>query len=63
MWGFSVEIGATGFANPVPPGFPEGKPLTDWYKLQSCALSHDNQSIFSEQDFFASFIGLDCLLL
>jgi patatin-like phospholipase/acyl hydrolase len=22
--GFSMEISATGFANPVPPGFPEG---------------------------------------
>jgi hypothetical protein len=38
------------------------EPLSGWYKLQSCALSHDNQSIFFEQDFFASLIGLSCLL-
>jgi hypothetical protein len=55
-----VETGATGFANPVPPGFPEG---TFARLVQASALSHDNQSIFSEQDFFASLIGLSYLLV
>jgi hypothetical protein len=56
-----VETGATGFANPHH-RVSLKEPLPGRYKLQSCALSHDNQSIFFEQDFFASLIGLSCLL-